>query len=502
MAYDPIDSDNERTIIKPTPGGRPRAGAVGGRGLSRPLSPPANLVNFDFAQLANSSFNVIVGAAAQLLNLGRRLRGSVANRDVVALRGRAVEEIRNFERVIMAAGVQPEQARAAHYALCATLDDIVLNTPWGAYSAWASNSLVSTFHVDVSGGERFFDLLTHLHKDPGTNRDVLALMYLCLSIGFEGRLRVMDQGALELSRIRESLYRTLRQVYGDFERELSPHWRGVEARYRPLRSTVALWTIASAAIVALVAGYFLFSYLLNDLSDGTLRSLAEAPPNGTPTLAVQSAAPLPRVAPAAIETLRSDLAPEIAAHQLDVIVRGTSLVVRIHNAGMFASGSAEVEDKFRPVIARIGEAVARQKGRVQVDGYTDSQPIHSLRFPSNWELSTARAQAVADLLGSGIARDHLTVAGRGETSPIYSNDSAAGRDANRRTELVVSNVATAATLYTDPALAAAPLTPRVAPAVIPAAVAPAVVPPPTAPAVVPPAAPVVPPAAAPAGVRP
>ena len=453
MAYDPVD--DERTIVKPTPGGRPRPGNFASRPTTKPLAPPANLVNFDFAQLAHSSFNPIVGAAAQLLNLGRRLRGSLTNRDVPALRARAVEEIRNFERVIMAAGVQPEQARAAHYALCATLDDIVLNTPWGGYSAWASNSLVSTFHTDVTGGERFFDLLTHLHKDPGTNRDVLALMYLCLSIGFEGRLRVMDQGALELSRIRESLYRTLRSVYGDFERELSPHWRGVEARHRPLRSTVALWTIASAAIVALLLGYFLFSYLLNQGSDTTLRALAEAPPNGGASLAVATAAPLPVVAPAAADSLRRALAPEIAARQLDVIERGTTLVVRIHNAGMFASGSATVEDRFKPVIARVGGAVAAEHGKVQVDGYTDAQPIHSLRFPSNWELSTARAQAVADLLGSGIPRERLTVTGHAESNPIASNDTQAGRDANRRTELVVSNVPTAATLPEEAAPAAA-----------------------------------------------
>jgi type VI secretion system protein ImpK len=463
MVYDPV-GDDERTIVKPTPGGRPRPGNIAARPITRPLAPPANLLNFDFAQLANSSFNIIVGAAAQLLNLGRRLRGSVANRDVLALRTRAVEEIRHFERVIMAAGVAPEQARAAHYALCATVDDIVLNTPWGAYSAWASNSLVSTFHTDVTGGERFFDLLTHLHKDPGTNKDVLALMYLCLSIGFEGRLRVLDEGALELSRIRESLYRTLRSVYGDFERELSPHWRGVEARHRPLRSYVALWTIASAAIAVLVLGYFLFSYLLNSGSDRTLRDLAEAPPNGAATLAVVAPAPLPHVAPAALDTLRTDLAPEIAAHQLDVIARGTVLVVRIHNAGMFASGSATVQDKFKPVIARIGQAVAAQNGRVQVDGYTDSQPIHSLRFPSNWELSTARAQAVADLLGA-VPRSKLTVTGHAASNPIASNDTAAGRDANRRTELVVSNVATATNLPpAPPPQPAPPATPQAGPA--------------------------------------
>ena len=178
------------------------------------------------------------------------------------------------------------------------------------------------------------------------------------------------------------------------------------------------------------------------------------------------------VAPAAADSLRRALAPEIAARQLDVIERGTTLVVRIHNAGMFASGSATVEDRFKPVIARVGGAVAAEHGKVQVDGYTDAQPIHSLRFPSNWELSTARAQAVADLLGSGIPRERLTVTGHAESNPIASNDTQAGRDANRRTELVVSNVPTAATLPEE-ALPAAPAPlPNVAVPTLPAPMVP------------------------------
>jgi type VI secretion system protein ImpK len=443
MVYEPLDIDNERTIVKPTPGGRPRAA----RPITQPLAPPVHAPAFDFAQLAHNSFNVIVGAAAQLLNLARRLRGSVTNRDVPALHARAIEEIKTFERVIMAAGVPPEQSRAAHYAMCATLDDIVLNTPWGANSSWANNSLVGTFHVDVTGGERFFDLLTHLHKDPGTNRDLLALMYLCLSIGFEGRLRVIDQGALELSRMREGLYRTLRQVYGDFERELSPHWHGVEARHRPLRSAIALWTIASAAVTILVGGYFFFSYLLNRDSDRTLQALAAAPPQGAATLAVTATAPLPHVAPIAVDTLRAQLAPEIKAGELDVATEGTMLVVRIHNTGMFASGSATVQAKSKPVLSQIAQAVAAQKGDVQVVGYTDNQPIHSMRFPSNWALSMARAQAVADILGDTVPHERLHAAGRGDTDPLQPNDTPAGRDANRRTELLISEAATSA----DPA---------------------------------------------------
>ena len=55
------------------------------------------------------------------------------------------------------AGVPMEQLRPAHYALCASLDDVVLNTPWGSSGAWAARSLVSTFHQEVRSGERFFD---------------------------------------------------------------------------------------------------------------------------------------------------------------------------------------------------------------------------------------------------------------------------------------------------------------------------------------------------------
>ena len=433
MAYEPLN--DEPTIVKPIPGGRDRKPSQPAPVLMAPA--PAQAPSFDFALLANSSFNVVVGAAAQLLNLARRLRGSVTNRDVAALRARAVEEIKAFERVIMASGTPPEQARAAHYALCATLDDIVLNTPWGAYSAWASNSLVSTFHVDVTGGERFFDLLTHLHKDPGTNRDVLALMYLCLSIGFEGRLRVIDQGALELSRIRESLYRTLRQVYGDFERELSPHWRGVEARHRPIRSAAALWTILAAAVALLIAAFVLFAYLINRDSDRTLQALDAAPPAGQVTLAVVAPAPLPKPDPAVADTVRKDLQDPISKGQLDVVATGSTLTVRIHNAGMFASGSAVVQDKFKPVIEQIAHALSGQPGPIAVLGYTDNQPIHTLRFPSNWELSMARATAVSDLLKDGLPAESLKPAGRSDTEPLAPNDTAAGRDENRRVEVVL-----------------------------------------------------------------
>ena len=64
-------------------------------------------------------------------------------------------------------GSAPDEIRAAHYVLCAALDDVVLATPWGQASGWCAHSLVSTFHQEVKSGDRFFDMLSGMQKDPG-----------------------------------------------------------------------------------------------------------------------------------------------------------------------------------------------------------------------------------------------------------------------------------------------------------------------------------------------
>src|SRR5262249_29894749 len=150
---------------------------------------------------------------------------------------------------------------------------------WGVRNGWARSGLVSTFHIDVTGGDRVFDLLDHFHKSPGANKELLLLFYICLSLAFEGRTRVSPRGALELASIRDSLYRTLVGQYCVFERELSPHWRGVAARHTPLKNAAALWTVLSLAALILALGYLLFTFSLNRASDDTFSKLAALPPS-------------------------------------------------------------------------------------------------------------------------------------------------------------------------------------------------------------------------------
>ncbi|MDC7746519.1 type VI secretion system protein TssL, long form [Rhizobium binxianense] len=397
----------------------------------------------------------MVRSAAPLLNLAHALRYTEEQPEIDALRQLAIEAVGRYERDLASARISPERARAAHYVVCATVDDVVLSKAWGVRAGWARSGLVSTFHMDVTGGERVFDLLDHFQQSPGANKDLLLLIYLCLSLAFEGRTRVSARGGLELGRIRDSLYKTLLGQYGVFERELSPHWRGVSARHQPLRTAAAIWTLLSLLTLILAFGYLFFTLSLNRASDGTFERLAKLPPRDMPSVLVKvpepSRQPPPVVVaetppptpppqvkpPSRLDNLLAFLQPEVEKKLVTLSDSNGRLLVRISNSGLFAIGSAEVSPKFHDLLQRIGGALAAENFRAVVVGYTDNVPIRTVQFPSNWHLSEARAKAVGEILTSFTGPGAILTEGRADTDPIAANDTPEGREMNRRTEILV-----------------------------------------------------------------
>ena len=106
---------------------------------------------------------------------------------------------------------------------------------------------------------------------------------------------------------------------------------------------------------------------------------------------------------------------------------------------MFSSGSAEVTRAFDPLLGRIGEALQPLPGQVVVIGHTDdTAPGLSARFPSNYDLSKARADGVVARLAQRAGPAVRFIAeGRGDTEPLVANDSKSNRSLNRRVEIVV-----------------------------------------------------------------
>jgi type VI secretion system protein ImpK len=106
---------------------------------------------------------------------------------------------------------------------------------------------------------------------------------------------------------------------------------------------------------------------------------------------------------------------------------------------MFRSASAEVATSNLAMLRGIAVALMELEGRVLVKGHSDNQPIGSIRFPSNWQLSAARAEAVADVLQlNGVDRGRLEAEAFAETEPVCPScdqDSPAERERNRRVEI-------------------------------------------------------------------
>jgi type VI secretion system protein ImpK len=417
--------EEDRTVIRPAPGGR------------RPLvasAPPSSYVpalsTEDLGRLG--ALNPLLGAANPLLTLAVQLRNSPTVADLDRLRETLVRSIREFEANARGRGVRPEVVVAARYCLCTFLDEVIATAPWGGDGAWANKSLLVTFHNEGWGGEKFYALLKRVTEDPANNVDLLELMYVCLAFGFHGKYRVLEGGRSQLEELRDRLYRTLRTQRGEPENELSPRWQGATGnKRRALTNWVPLWVGAAVAAGCLLLVYLGFSWALGRSSDPTYLALHDIPDKFTPAL------PKP-VAPVAPTRLSALLQPEIAAGWVTVTELADRAVVRIRGDNLFESGSASVNTQYRAVLGRVAEALNSVPGPAVVSGHTDDRRMLSARFPSNWDLSKARAQAVVALLQPSLANpSRLRAEGRGETEPIASNDTPEHRALNRRVDITV-----------------------------------------------------------------
>lgn len=129
----------------------------------------------------------------------------------------------------------------------------------------------------------------------------------------------------------------------------------------------------------------------------------------------------------------------IDAGKLRVKIVNGRMVVELATDVLFASGDASLSKDGAAAVTEVGKVLATIPDRsFQVEGHTDNVPIKTDRFPSNWELASARAITVVhQLVGAGVAADRVSAASYGENRPVQANDTAAHKAANRRIEIVV-----------------------------------------------------------------
>ena len=125
--------------------------------------------------------------------------------------------------------------------------------------------------------------------------------------------------------------------------------------------------------------------------------------------------------------------------QLTVSIDAGRIVINLPNNVLFSSASANLNSAGQQALAQIGDVLKQfSDRRFQIEGHTDNVPIKSERFPSNWELSTARALSVVHLLTEiGVPSENISAAGFGEFRPRADNETEEGKQLNRRIEIVM-----------------------------------------------------------------
>ena len=142
-----------------------------------------------------------------------------------------------------------------------------------------------------------------------------------------------------------------------------------------------------------------------------------------------------------MQYLTKALEDEIRLGKIEVRLEPRGLVVSLRQATFFPSGEDAIDPSTYASIDKIANTIRNLPNSVRLEGHTDSIPIHTARFRSNWELSAARGIAMMEVLNGkfGIPRQRLAIAGYAETAPVESNETDAGRARNRRVDIVILN---------------------------------------------------------------
>ena len=206
------------------------------------------------------------------------------------------------------------------------------------------------------------------------------------------------------------------------------------------------WLVSYADLVTLLFAFFVVMYSVSHVSESKYHQLSSVLEQVFTTSQTQSSEQLPSPTPQHLSVLEQVEINVLEAlsdfiNSKDAIVEGTESWVEIElNANLlFDSGSEVPTRRAHLAFAKIAELLAPLGNEVSVAGHTDNQPIHTQQFANNWQLSTARAiQVVNVLVNNGVAPERLSAIGYGEFRPVADNNSEHGRLLNRRVVLRVS----------------------------------------------------------------
>ncbi|OXJ15483.1 type VI secretion system protein TssL, long form [Burkholderia sp. AU6039] len=355
-----------------------------------------------------------------------------SNQAIAWLKSLLEREVRIFEKLCEQANIRRDHMIGASYCLCTALDEAATQTAWGKEGSsaieWIQGGLATTFHSDLKGGDKVYLLIGRLLEDPREHRDLVAVIYRILSLGFQGRYRGVADGPRKHDAIRQRLYNVITSQRGPVPLTLSPHWQSTAKGERLSFTDFPVWITVTVLSVILLGLFGWFKYELFSRSAVVQKQIVDIA-RMTP----------PPVQPPQQLHLKQLLKDEIAAGTVSVDEDARHSAVTFRGDAMFRPGGASVQASMNPLISKIAAEIAKVPGKVTVIGYTDNVPIRSRHFASNQALSEERAIQVMQMLqAAGVPANRLEAVGKGEADPVGDNRTAQGRAQNRRVEIDVA----------------------------------------------------------------
>ncbi len=234
--------------------------------------PPVLLADPEF-DMRGLAWNPLCDAATPLIGLVIRLRRLDQHDDVTALYRSVSNQITTIMEEVSQLDYDAGILKAYSYSLCLLLDEVVMATTWGRLSSWSERSLLSQFHGETRGGERFFTIMNNMIPEAARYQHVLEFMYQCLVSGLKGKYGAHAKGDDEIQKIIKQLHGVLRPLRGETPKRLTNPLANVAPRNYRIKRALPLWTPLALAAVVLVTTYTIYSMRLNSITQEVLASL-------------------------------------------------------------------------------------------------------------------------------------------------------------------------------------------------------------------------------------
>lgn len=216
--------------------------------------------------------NKILNAGMMLLGLAILLRKLNMVEDVGALLSQAKKEVAKFEQDLTALGYNNATVMAARYVICTVLDESVLSQDWGTESIWSTRPLLSTFHKETWGGEKFFSIRDRLKLEPEKFSDLLQFVYFTQALGFEGKYNLRFDGQEKLHEILRDSHALLKSVETGPIFQVAPAERASKIA---LEKRFPLWGVLGLTLLVLAFVFFGFRSALDSRLDGLFEKILQ-----------------------------------------------------------------------------------------------------------------------------------------------------------------------------------------------------------------------------------